>query len=627
MGLHSPGVGGRLLRSVMTFSKQGRRPRPIADGPSPTRYTPLTMGTHAWKTVHRWSHTLIPTAREVPAEAQIKSHQFMLRAGLIRQVTAGIYDWLPLGWRSMERVMDIIREEMDRAGAIEVHLPAMIPLELVKQTGRDVDYGANLFRLQDRHGRDAYLGPTHEEVIVEMMAGYVSSYKQLPLNLYQLQTKFRDEFRPRFGLLRCREFIMKDAYSFHTCVEGPGGLDETYDAMYAAYERIFDRCELEYSIVEAEAGPIGGSASHEFMVNSEVGEDTILKSDRGNYAANVEKCEIGDRPWSVDGPPTGDLEPVHTPGLPAIQDVAAFLGVPEAQMLKTLVCRADDGTWVLAVLRGDHELNEAKLKEMVEADRLEMADEDEARAAGFAIGFVSPRMMRIENARMIIDPDAAQEVDWVTGDDRIDYHVRHFNWRRDLGDLLDTDRVRIADIRCAQEGDPSPRNDGGTLHESKGIEVGHVFKLGSKYSDAMGFAVTDENQHQIPVIMGCYGIGVGRIVTSAVEAHSDDNGLIWPKSIAPYDVLITPIKWADEMKTRSEQLADELSAAGLDVLIDDRDERPGVKFKDADLIGIPIRLTVGDKALAQGCVEFKRRGDEGKGELVALDDVVAHCMS
>ncbi|MCK4873932.1 MAG: proline--tRNA ligase [Phycisphaerales bacterium] len=584
------------------------------------------MRTYAWKTVDRWSQTLIPTAREVPAEAVIQSHQLMLRAGLIRQLTAGIYDWLPLGWRVMHRVMNIIRQEMADAGAIEVMLPAMIPMDLMEKTGRDVAYGPNLFRLNDRHGRPSCLGPTHEEVIVELVKGYVSSYKQLPLNLYQLQAKFRDEFRPRFGLLRCREFMMKDAYSFHTTVEGPGGLDETYDRMYTAYERIFDRAGLDYTVVEAEAGPIGGSASHEFMVNSEVGEDTILKSDKGNYAANMERCDIGERSSSLDGPPTAEIEPVHTPNLPGIDDVAAFLRIEPSDMLKTLVCRGDDGVWTLGVVRGNHDLNESKLKQAAGVSQLELADDAAAREAGFAIGFVSPRVAsKMDDVRLFIDPDAAQDRLWVTGDDRADYHVRHFNWRRDTGDVLDTDRVQVADIRNAQDGDPSPRNDGGVLRESKGIEVGHVFKLGSKYSDALGLTVSDDHQRQIPVVMGCYGIGPGRIVVSAIETHADDDGIVWPSEIAPYDVLITPIKWEGEMRETATRLADALGDAGLDVLIDDRTERAGVKFKDADLIGIPIRLTIGDKALAQGCVEFKRRAESGRGELVKIEDVVARC--
>jgi prolyl-tRNA synthetase len=587
------------------------------------------MATHAWKTVHRWSNTLIPTAREVPAGAEVVSHQLMLRAGLMRQLAAGLYDWLPLGWRAMQRIMNIIRQEMDAGGAIEVQFPALIPLDLVRQTGRDEDYGENLFRLTDRHDRSNYLGPTHEEVIVEMMRGYVASYKQLPLNLYQIQGKFRDEFRPRFGVLRSREFLMKDAYSFHTTLDGPGGLDVTYDRMYQAYQNIFDRAGLKYSIVEAEAGPIGGSASHEFMVDSDVGEDIILKSDKGNYAANVEKCDTGPRAHTFDGDPTGELDPVHTPDLPGIHEVGEFMRVKPKNMLKTLVCQSErEGEWILGVVRGDHELNLAKLKQVAGVEKLDLADEDLARAAGFAIGFVSPRVMNtIKNVRLIVDPDAAQAQFWATGDDRVDYHIKHFNWRRDVGAVLDGDQVQVADIRNAMQGDPSPLEDGGVLEESRGIEVGHVFKLGTKYSDAMEFSVAGVEQEQISVIMGCYGIGVARIMAAAIETHADDDGIVWPESIAPYDVLITPIKFAGEAQEVALRLADELADAGLDVLIDDREERPGVKFKDADLIGIPIRLTIGDKGLAEGAVEFKRRTEKGKGELVKINDVVAHCVN
>ncbi len=557
------------------------------------------------------------------------SHQLMLRAGLMRQLAAGLYDWLPLGWRAMQRIMNIIRQEMDAGGAIEVQFPALIPLDLVRQTGRDEDYGENLFRLTDRHDRSNYLGPTHEEVIVELMRAYVSSYKQLPLNLYQIQGKFRDEFRPRFGVLRSREFLMKDAYSFHTTLNGPGGLDVTYDRMYQAYQNIFDRAGLKYSIVEAEAGPIGGSASHEFMVDSDVGEDIILKSDKGNYAANVEKCDTGPRAHTFDGEPTGELDPVHTPDLPGIHEVGEFMRVKPKNMLKTLVCQSErESEWILGVVRGDHDLNLAKLKQVAGVERLDLADEDLARAAGFAIGFVSPRVANtIKNVRLIVDPDAAQAQFWATGDDRTDYHIKHFNWRRDVGAVLDGDRVQVADIRNAMQGDPSPLNDGGVLEESRGIEVGHVFKLGTKYSDAMEFSVAGVEQEQISVIMGCYGIGVARIMAAAIETHADDDGIVWPESIAPYDVLITPIKFAGEAEEVALRLAEELAEAGLDVLIDDREERPGVKFKDADLIGIPVRLTIGDKGLAEGAVEFKRRTEKGKGELVKIDQVVARCVN
>lgn len=624
----------------------------------------------------KWSQTLIPTSRQVPAEAVVPSHQLMLRAGLIRSIGAGLYDYLPLGWRVLQRVMNIVREEMNNAGASELLLPALIPMEFYAQTKRDIDYGDNLFKLTDRHGRSSALGPTHEEVITELMKAYVTSYRQLPLNLYQIQTKYRDEFRPRFGVLRCREFLMKDAYSFHVEVEGPGGLNETYDKMYAAYCRIFDRCGLNYSIVEAESGPIGGSASHEFMCNSPVGEDTILKSDKGNYAANVEKCAIGDRPHDLNGVPTGELTKVHTPNLPGIEGVSDFLKVKPNRMLKTIVWpwmaetsrareeagSAPDAGWVIAVVCGHHDVNAGKVRDELRALlgravtlRTENT-EAEARAAGFAIGYVGPHAaVDREDTILLVDPDAAQGGFWATGANEPDHHVKHFNWQNDLivprGKRLfrkikaafeqrpgservakgqtqwrNEGEVHVADIRNAMEGDPSPLNDGGILRASKGIEVGHVFKLGAKYSDAMGFAVLDEKQQKRSVIMGCYGIGIGRIIASAIEMNHDENGIVWPASIAPFDVLITPIKYEGEAREVTDRLEAQLTAARLDVLVDDRDERPGPKFKDADLIGIPIRLTIGDKALAQGCVEMvKRDGSLGKGEMVKIEEVVARC--
>ncbi len=582
----------------------------------------------------KWSQTLIPTSRQVPADAVVPSHQLMLRAGLIRQVGAGLYDYLPLGFRVLQRVITIVREEMNAAGARELLMPALIPMEFYADTKRDIDYGDNLFKLTDRHGRATALGPTHEEVITELMMASVTSYRQLPLNLYQIQTKYRDEFRPRFGVLRCREFLMKDAYSFHVDVEGPGGLNETYDKMYQAYCNIFDRCGLDYSIVEAESGPIGGSASHEFMCNSPVGEDTILKSDKGNYAANVEKCGIGDRPHDLNGAPTGELTKVHTPNLPGIEGVSEFLKVKPNRMLKTIVwpwSAADRSGWVMAIVCGHHDVNEGKVRDLLKeqvggAVTLHAEGSDAAaREAGFAIGYVSPTGAAGKNdCTVFADPDAAQGGFWATGADESDHHVKHFSWKRDV--LEKGVQVHVADIRNAMDGDPSPLNDGGTLRASKGIEVGHVFKLGAKYSDAMGFAVSDEKQQKRSVIMGCYGIGIGRIIASAIEMNNDENGIKWPAAIAPFDVIITPIKYEGEAREVTDRLERDLTEAGLDVLVDDRDERPGPKFKDADLIGIPIRLTIGDKALGQGCVEMvKRDGSMGRGDLVKIDEVVQRC--
>lgn len=573
----------------------------------------------------RWSRTLIPTLRQAPAEAVVPSHQWMLRAGLIQQVAAGAYSYLPLGWRVLHKAMTIIREEMNRAGAIEVFLPALQPIEWWEQTGRRQAYGRNLFVLNDRHDRDQALGPTHEEVIAKLVGAHVSSYRQLPLTLYQIQTKFRDEFRPRFGVLRSREFQMKDAYSFHLQLEGEGGLNEAYQQQYDAYCRIFERCGLPYVVVEAESGPIGGSASHEFMVPSPTGEDTILASDHGNYAANVEKCEIGPRSWSLEGEPTGDLEQVHTPDCATIDDVCRFMKVKPNHMLKTLIYRGQD-QWVVAVVRGDHDLNESKLRAACGLAELAIADEADARAAGFPIGFVGPHIAVGRNdVRLLIDPDAAQPRFWAGGANAVDHHVKHFNWQRDVLDQVDDDRVIVADIRNASDGDPSPKDDGGVLRESRGIEIGHVFKLGDKYTRALEVTVLDDQQQARYPIMGCYGIGVNRILAAAIERDGghDENGVIWSMSLAPYHVVITPIKFTPESDVARvcEDLYTRLTDAGVDVLLDDRDERPGVKFKDADMIGIPLRIVVGDKGLADDQVEFKRRTDD-KPTMVSVDQVV-----
>jgi len=594
--------------------------------------------------IQRWSLTLIPTAREAPNDAETPSHVLLHRAGFIRQVGAGIYDYLPLAWRTISKVASIVREEMNAAGAAEMLMPALEPIELFSDTKRDVDYGDNLFRLTDRKGREAALAPTHEEVITELMRTAVTSYKQLPLNLYQIQTKFRDEARPRAGLLRCREFLMKDAYSFHLNVEGAGGLNDAYDAMYRAYTNIFTRCGLDFSAVEADSGPIGGSASHEFMVNCASGEDTILKCPASGYAANVEKCEIGERAWSWGGADGPALATHHTPGMPGIDSVASRLGVTPAGMLKTIVFKvlapvggrapsADDPAWILATVRGDHDVNEGKVKAAC-GFLVTLAPEAEARLAGLAIGYVSPRAVLAPlkgktglcKAMLVVDPDAAHPGPWATGSDKHDHHDTGFAWSREMGSSLAS--VRLADIRNAMAGDPSPRAAGSVLVTGRGIEVGHIFKLGSKYSDAMGFTILGPDQQKKSVIMGCYGIGVSRTMAACVEMSHDDNGIIWPAAIAPYHVLITLLKPDDATHVQhADQLARALASQGVDVLIDDRDERPGVKFKDADLVGIPIRLTLGEKGLAQGGVEFKARTDSGKGELVPLANAVARCVS
>ncbi len=601
-----------------------------------TTDTPNSPITNSRKgTLQRWSRTLIPTLRDAPAEASTPSHRLMLRAGCIRQVGAGVYDFLPLGMRVLQKVSQIVREEMDAAGACEMLMPAIVPIELYAGTKRDQEYGDLLFKLTDRHGRDAALGPTHEETVTEMAKGSITSYKQLPLNVYQIQTKFRDEFRPRAGLLRGREFLMKDAYSFHAAIEGDGGLNETYDRMYQAYMNVFTRCGLDFTVVEAEAGPIGGSASHEFMVNAETGEDTILVCPETGYAANVEKCEIGERDWSFETDATTDLEKKHTPGMPGIDLVADHLGVKPENMLKTVVFTkvgGDKRKWVLATVRGNHDVNEGKVRDAV-GFPITLADEKEAKEAGFAIGYVSPRMaVERDDTLLVIDPDATGGV-WATGADEKDHHVTGFIWHRDLGADLPTKdqqggKIRVAEVRNAIEGDPSPRSPGAKLVAKRGIEVGHIFKLGTKYAQAFDFTVLNEQQKKTTVIMGCYGIGVSRTIAASIEQSHDDWGIIWPVPIAPYHVVITvmdPKK--QEQADLAEKLATELVEAGADVLIDDRNERPGVKFKDADLIGLPVRLTIGDKAMAENCVEFKLRSEEGKGRLVDIADAVQETLS
>ncbi|MEM7621672.1 MAG: proline--tRNA ligase [Planctomycetota bacterium] len=591
--------------------------------------------------VHLWTNTLIPTTRDAPSDAELPSHIWLSRAGYIRRVGAGIYDYLPLAWRVLQKISGIIREELAEAGASEMLMPTMEPMEFFAGTKRDVDYGDNLFRLTDRHGRVNALAPTHEEIITELMKGVVTSYKQLPISLYQIQTKFRDEFRPRAGLLRCREFIMKDAYSFHLGLEGEAGLDTAYDKMYRAYENTFRRCGLDFSIVEAESGPIGGSASHEFMVNCETGEDTILVCPSSGYAANVEKCEIGTRSWSFDHEPSADLAEHHTPKMPGIEVVAEELGTTPAGMLKTIVLEPaearEDGTrWVLATVRGDHDVNEGKVRDAV-GFAVKLGDEKAARAAGFAIGYVSPRMARdIAGTILVVDPDAVNGPAWATGADKPDYHVTGFHWGRDAPELAaamgpentgGAGSVKLCEIRNAEPGDPSPRADGVFLEARRGIEVGHIFKLGDKYSRAFDFQVLDREQKRRHVIMGCYGIGVSRTLAACVEMSHDDGGIIWPTGIAPYHVVVVLIKPdREDVAAAWEQLAADLSARGVEVLVDNRNERPGVKFKDADLIGVPVRVTIGPQTLEKGGFEIKARRSDGDAALVAAADAAGHCV-
>ena len=585
----------------------------------------------------RWTQTLIPTQKETPADAQIASHRLMVRAGLIRQLQAGAYDFLPLGLRSLRKAQQIVREEMDAAGAAEVLLPALQPLDLWERSGRAAAYGDDLLRVQDRHGRWSVLGPTHEEVVTELVGAYVSSYKQLPLTLYQIQTKFRDEPRPRSGLLRVREFLMKDAYSFHAT---PESLDATYQVMFDAYRAIFRRCGLPVEVVEAESGPIGGSGSHEFTVVCDAGEDFIAVSDKGNYAANVEKAETGDRPHTLAGPATGELETVDTPGASSIDAVGKLMKVKPKNLLKTLVFAVvgPDGApvagtgatidHVVAVVRGDHEVNEPKLRRAARSAGLVAADATLSTelpdAASLPIGFVGPHLVASHPTfGLVVDSDAAQAQFWAAGANESGRHVKHFNWHREVGDVLgDPSRVAVADVRNAADGDPSPVGDGGVLRISRGIELGHVFKLGTRYTVALDATVQTEDGGTTPIVMGCYGIGIGRMLISAVERFHDDRGIVWPAALAPFTVCITPVRYEGDVKAACDKLYLDLTAAGLDAILDDRpDARAGAKFADADLIGFPIRLTVGDRGLAEGNVELKRRS-ANEAETVALDQVV-----
>jgi len=558
----------------------------------------------------RQRHLLVPTLREVPADAEIASHRLMLRAGLMRQVAAGIYTYLPLGWRVIQKVMAIIREEMNRAGAQELLLPSLHPAELWQESGRWEYYGPELMRLKDRHNRDFALGPTHEEVVTALLRDEVKSYKKLPITVYQIQTKFRDERRPRFGVMRGREFIMKDAYSFDV---DEAGLDKSYQAMYEAYMRIFTRCGLKFRAVEADAGAIGGTSTHEFMVLSDVGEDTLAYCTNCSYAANLEKAEVAAP--RVDKPSGGvaERQRVATPGVRTVAELVAHLGVTAEQIIKSVLFLVD-GRPVLVLVRGDHEVNEVKVKNLFGANTVEMADDETVRRVmGAPAGFIGP-VNAPETVPVVADRAVEGVADGVVGANEADAHFVHVVPGRDFA------VSRYADLRNIAEGDPCPRC-GGTIAFAKGIEVGHVFKLGTKYSEAMGATFLDEEGRERPMIMGCYGIGVTRVVAAIIEQHHDEHGIIWPVSVAPFAVHVVPVNWKDEaQRAAAERLYAAFNAAGIEALLDDRDERAGVKFKDADLIGLPLRVTVGGK-VADGLVELKVRAT-GEQEDVPLDEVV-----
>jgi len=562
----------------------------------------------------RASRYLIATQKETPADAEIVSHQLMLRAGMIRKLAAGLYTWLPMGLRTLRKVERIVREEMDRSGAQELLMPAVQPAELWEESGRWQKYGGELLRMNDRHGREFCFGPTHEEVITDLVRNELKSYKQLPANFYQIQTKFRDERRPRFGVMRAREFLMKDAYSFHIDRES---LDETYQVMHRTYCAIFDRLGLDYRPVQADSGAIGGNASHEFHVLASSGEDDIAFSTESDYAANIEKAEAlapaGNRPA-----PSEDMKEVSTPGQRTIEAISEFLNIDATRTVKTLLVKAEadeEGNQglVALILRGDHTLNTIKAEKLDGvAEPLTMATEEEIEeTVGCKPGSIGPVNLNIP---VIVDRSAAHLADFVCGANRDDVHLTGVNWERDVA------LARVEDIRNVVEGDPSP--DGkGTLEIRRGIEVGHIFKLGNTYSEAMNATVLDENGKNVILEMGCYGIGVSRIVAAAIEQNHDDRGIIWPDAIAPFQVAVVTLNAhkSPAVVEAGEALYQQLQEAGYDVLLDDRKERPGVKFADMELIGIPHRFVVSDRGLEAGTLEYKGRRDADKQDIALAD--------
>ncbi|MGD2137498.1 MAG: proline--tRNA ligase [Gammaproteobacteria bacterium] len=547
----------------------------------------------------RLSSFPLSTLKETPADAEIVSHQLMLRAGMLRKQAAGLYSWLPLGLRVLRKVEAIVREEMDRAGALELLMPAVQPAELWEESGRWEQYGPELLRFRDRHSREFCFGPTHEEVITDIARHEIRSYRQLPVNYYQIQTKFRDEIRPRFGVMRAREFLMKDAYSFHA---DQASLEETYRLMYATYARIFTRTGLEFRAVRADSGAIGGSVSHEFHVLADSGEDAIAFSSEGNYAANVELAAAA-APPGAPATPVAEMAVVETPGVHTIAEVCSYLDTTADRCAKTLLVRGDGPDVVALVLRGDHELNPVKAEKLPSvATPLQFADEAQIRAAaGCSAGSLGPVNLAVP---VIVDHAVTGMAAFTCGANEDGRHLTGVNSARDLP------HVHYADLRNVVDGDPSP--DGmGTLSIARGIEVGHIFQLGTKYSEAMKAAVLDELGREVSMIMGCYGIGVSRIVAAAIEQNHDDRGMIWPAAIAPFQVVLLPMnmKKSQRIREAADRLYEELLAAGLEVLLDDRPVRPGVMFSDAELIGIPCRVVLGEKKLDKGLVEFKARRD------------------
>jgi prolyl-tRNA synthetase len=561
----------------------------------------------------RTSRFLIATMKETPSDAEVISHQLMLRAGLIRKLAAGLYSWLPLGLKVLRKVENIVREEMDRTGAQELIMPVMQPAELWQESGRWEQYGPELMRMHDRHQREFCLGPTHEEVITDLARNELHSYKQLPVNFYQIQTKVRDEIRPRFGIMRSREFVMKDAYSFHVTEDC---LQQTYEHMHQAYCNIFERLGLDYRPVIADTGSIGGNASHEFHVLANSGEDDIAFSDTSDFAANVEMAEAL-APAAARAEATQAMTELATPGIKTIEDLASFLERPASTTVKTLLVDAEEeGQLVALVVRGDHTLNAIKAEKLSGvATPLTMASEEQVKAlCGTGFGSLGPVGLTIP---VIVDRGAAQLADFVCGANKEGAHLTGVNWERDCP------APRVEDIRNVEAGDPSP--DGkGTLHIKRGIEVGHIFQLGTKYSEAMSAKVLNENGKSVAMTMGCYGIGVTRIVAAAIEQNHDDRGITWPSAMAPFQLAIVPLNMhkSEAVASCAEALYQAFTDAGIEVLLDDRNERPGIKFADMELMGIPHRIVVADKALAKGEIEYKGRTDSDL-TLVKQDDIVS----
>ncbi len=556
-----------------------------------------------------FTRALIPTVKEAPQDATNVSHILLTRAGFIRRVGAGMYDYLPLGLRVLRRVESIVRAEMDRAGALEVLMPALLPADYFKETGRWDRFGDTLFRLKDRKGAEYNLGPTHEEIITDIARREIRSYRDLPKNLYQIQSKFRDEPRPRGGLLRCREFIMKDAYSFDVNEEAAKA---SYEKMRLAYTAIFDRMGLTYRLVAADSGAMGGSTSAEFQVLADSGEDAIVACEKCEYAANVEVATVRAAAEASDGAPATELKKVHTPGHGTIEQVTAFLKVTPQQMLKSLVYIAGKDV-AMVVVRGDHAVNEVRLARVLGADEVFLASEAEVKKATAAdVGFAGPVGFK---GRLLVDRAASLVKNGVTGANQTDHHYSGVSHGRDF-------EGEVVDVRLAATGDVCPRCGDGKLQSYKGIEAGHIFILGTHYTDKMGAMFLDEAQQKKAIVMGCYGIGVSRLVATAIEQHHDVDGMRWPMSLAPYQVHLCNLGKDLPVHDAAKKLYDELWALGIEVLWDDRDERPGVKFKDADLIGIPLRVTIGGKSLAAGNIELKPRAesDPKKAELIPVAD-------